>query len=157
VTWIKAAGVDGKTGDEEIWYGLNSQGSPVDSSVSVTMTSPTSVVGGLVWQLVGVATAGALDTTATRTGIGKTITAPSMTTSADGDLLVVALDNQAPITACGPALPDWWPVAEGSQPKYFNAVLYEDGAAQGPFSSTCTQSAAGPWTTVGIALKADTQ
>jgi outer membrane protein assembly factor BamB len=153
VTWTRAARLASDVGDQEVWYGLDSRGSATNSSVVVSMASGTTTLGGIVWQLVGVASTGALDTTGTLAGESSTMTAPSMTTSDDGDLVAVAFRSQSALTSCQSTLPDGWPDPEGSAPQYFNELGYEIGAAKGPFSSTCTQASAGPWAAVGLALK----
>ncbi len=153
VTWTRAARLASDVGDQEVWYGLDSTGSATNSSVVVTMASETNTLGGMVWQLVGVATTGALDATGTQSGQTSTMTAPSMTTSGGGDLVGVAFRSQHALTSCQSSLPDGWTDPEGSAPQYFNVLGYEIGAAKGSFSSACTQVSAGTWAAVGLALK----
>ena len=75
--WIRASAIQSGKTDEEVWYAMNTTAISPSGSVDVTTTAP-SAIAMTVMELTGMATASALDVTASTSGSG-TVASTGMT------------------------------------------------------------------------------
>ena len=155
VTWTRAAGTSSGTGDEEMWYGLASVGISGEAHIIVTMTRAVTQLGGVIWPLVNVAAATPVDTSGAVAGGGRTVSMPSMTTATNGDMIAIGVRLRSTFTSCsGNLYSEVFALQpHGHHLKYdANGLFWEPGAPAGTYTASCTQKAAGPWATAGIAF-----
>jgi RHS repeat-associated protein len=142
-------------GDEEIWYGYANTGGA--AAITVNMSAGTTQVGTQVIEYSGVASSSPIDVTNSASGSSSTtVNTPSLTTTAAGDLIVDAANAYDNISA-SPASPwvDYVGPTYGGSP--WTPITTRVVGATGTYSTSWSQSPAGPWVSVGIALKPATE
>ncbi len=158
VSWVRGtSGGNSTVGDDEIWYGLNSSGGSGTTTVTITMSAGTSQIGAWLGEFTGLASASALDTHGTNSGTGTTLSAPSMTTTTGGDLILVAT-NGYNIPGSPPSSP--WSDVNGPEfpgGGYYTPLAYRTLATAGSVPVATWTQTSGAWATAGVALKPATE
>jgi RHS repeat-associated protein len=149
-TWhLGKADSNTSVGDEEIWYGYANTGG--SNSITVNMSAGTTEIGTVAIELTGVASSSPLDVSGSTSGSSATVSSPSLTTTAAGDLVIDAANTYNAISA-SPSSP-WVDYAGPDSGGYFNPVTTRVVSATGAYSTSWSQSPTSSWLTVGIALK----
>jgi RHS repeat-associated protein len=141
------------TGDEEIWYGaVTTAGS---DSLTVNWSASTTLIGTFATELSGVAASSPLDVSGSTSGTSTTVSTPSLTTTAVGDIVVDAASTDSPISS-SPASPwvDYTGPTQTLCSTTCNPVTDRVVGATGAYSTSWTESPSATWLSVGIALKA---
>ena len=150
-TWHLGKATSSTTvGDEEIWYGYANTGGA--AAITVNMSAGTADVGTEVIEYTGVASSSPLDVSSSTSGSSTTVSTPSLTTTAAGDLVIDSANTTQAVTS-SPASP--W--VDYAGPLYGSTVLTpittQVVSPTGTYSTSWTQSPSGAWRSVGIALK----